>query len=162
MIYLKFDLFMPSLLLLVGLIACSPNGIEPNPSNSCQPVKITDAPADSLQLDGFDLKAMTINDDTLTIEISHGGGCKQHAYALFMSPSVFLESFPVQANLYFQHNANGDLCEALLQEKVCFNLRPLAELYQRFYQRHDPIRLNVHGYLKGQPLQKLSALYQPQ
>jgi hypothetical protein len=159
--YCKFDLFVLSLLLLVGLMACSPNGIEPVPNDSCQLVKITETPADSLQLDNFDLKTITITGDTLVVEIAHGGGCQQHAYALFMSPSVFLESFPVQANLYFQHNANGDLCKALLQQKICFDLRPVAELYHKFYHHQDPIRLNVFGYLPGQLAQKLTALYQP-
>jgi len=154
-------LFASLRLFLLGLISCSPNGVEPAQTNSCAKVQITEAPADSLQLDSFDLKTIAINADTLVIEIAHGGGCKQHAYALFMSPSVFLESFPAQANLYLQHNADGDLCKALLQPKICFDLRPVAEQYQKFYQRQDQIRINVFGYSTSQPGQKLSALYQP-
>lgn len=156
----KIRLFVLPLLSWLGSISCTPI-IEPIPVNLCNPVKITEAPADSLQLDDFNLKTMTINDDTLTIEISHSGGCQEHAYALFMSPSVFLESFPAQADLYLQHNANGDRCEALLQPKLCFDLRPVAEQYQKFYQRLDPIRINVYGYAKGQPPEKLSVIYQP-
>jgi hypothetical protein len=144
--------------LLLALLHCSPSGIEPLPETSCSAVKITDVPADSLRRDGFDLKAISINADTLFIEIAHGGGCKQHDYALFMSPSVFAESFPVQASLYLQHNANGDLCKALLQPKLCFDLRPVAEQYRKFYGGLAPIRLNVHGYSGGQ---KLSALCEP-
>jgi hypothetical protein len=112
-------------------------------------------------LDEFSLKAITINADSLVVEIAHGGGCKQHACALFMSPGVFLESFPAQANLYFQHDANGDRCKAMLRQKICFDLRPVAQLYQKFYQRNDPIQINVYGYLKGQSGQKLSATYRP-
>ena len=125
---------------------------------SCPAVKITDVPADSLRLDSFALKAISINADTLFIEIAHGGGCQQHDYALFMSPSVFAESFPVQASLYLRHNANGDLCKALLQPKLCFDLRPVAEQYRRFYGGLAPIRLNVYGYAGGK---KLDALYEP-
>jgi len=154
---LEFFLFA-WLPLLLGLLQCSPTGVEPIPAASCPAIKLTDVPADSLRLDGFDLKAISINADTLFIEVTHGGGCKQHDYALFMSPSVFAESFPVQANLYLQHNANGDLCKALLQPKLCFDLRPVAKQYRKFYGGLAPIRLNVYGHSAGQ---QLSALYEP-
>lgn len=158
----KFRFFVPLLPLLLGLITCSPNSVEPQPTESCPTVKVVDTPADSLQLDSFELKQIAINGDTLFVEVSHGGGCEQHRYALFMSPSVFAESFPVQANLYFQHNANGDHCKALLRPKVCFDLRPVAALYQKFYGRKEQIRLNVFGYSPGQAAPKFSVIYQPQ
>ncbi len=145
--------------LLHGLQQCSPTGIEPVPTASCPAIKLTDVPADSLRRDGFDVKAISINADTLFIEITHGGGCKQHDYELFMSPSVFAESFPVQASLYLRHKANGDICKALLQPKLCFNLRTVAEQYRKFYGGLAPIRLNVYGYSNGQ---KLDTLYEPQ
>jgi len=149
---------LPVLFCCLSLPACSPNSVEPLPANSCNKVQITEAPADSLQLDDFDLKAITINNDTLFVDLVHGGGCREHFYDLFMSPSVFLESYPAQANLYLRHNANGDLCKALLHPKICFDLRPVAAQYFKFYQGKDPIRLNVYGYRAGQ---KLSALYLP-
>lgn len=143
---------------------CSPNNIEPLPATSCdarETVIITATPPDSLQLDSFALDTIAVNGDTLSLEVTHGGGCKEHTYALYMSPGVFLESFPVQANLYLQHNANGDACKALLRKKVCVNVRPIAALYEKFYQRRDPIRINVHGHLPARPGEKLSVLYQP-
>jgi len=144
--------------LLLGLLHCSPTGVEPLPTTSCSAIKITDLPANSLRLDGFTLKAISIKVDTLFIEVTHGGGCKQHDYKLFMSPSVFAESFPVQASLYLRHNANGDLCKALLQSQICFDLRPVAEQYRKFYGGLAPIRLNVYGHSAGQ---QLGTLYEP-
>lgn len=144
--------------LLLELQSCSPTGIEPVPPSPCPAVKITDAPADSLRRDSFDLKTVSLNADTLFMEITHGGGCQPHDYALFMSPSVFAESFPVQASLYLRHHANGDACEALLQAKLCFDLRPVAEQYRKFYGNLAPIRLNVYGYIAGQTF---SILYEP-
>lgn len=125
------------------------------------PVIIINVPPDSLQLDGFALHGIAVNGDKLALDISHGGCCKQHAYALFMSPPAFLKSFPAQADLYLQHHANGDLCEALLRPELSFDLRPVAELYQNLYQRRDPIQINVYGYFRGQPGEKLSAMYVP-
>jgi hypothetical protein len=136
--YSKVGFFLPVLFCCLSLTACSPNSVEPVPANSCNKVQIIDAPPDSLQLDSFDLKAMTINGDALVVDLVHGGGCREHFYALFMSPSVFLESYPVQANLYLRHNANGDLCKALLHPQICFDLRPVAEQYFKFYQGNDP------------------------
>lgn len=156
--------FGPALFVALALATCSPNSPKTDSADSCksvQSVLITNAPPDSLQLDDFDLDTIAINDDILRIEITHGGGCKPHTYALYMSPAVFLESFPAQANLYLQHNANGDVCKALLHPTVCFDLRSLAALYQKFYQHIAPIRLNVYGYGKGQPQEKLSLLYVP-
>lgn len=139
-------------------LQCSPNGIGPLPPAPCPPVTITDVPADSLRLDAFDLKAVSINGDTLFVDVTYGGGCQPHDYALFMSPSVFAESLPVQANLYLRHNANGEACKALLQAKLCFDLRPVAEQYRKFYGGLAPITLNMHGYSSGQ---KFSVLYEP-
>jgi hypothetical protein len=132
-------------------------------SDNAEPaVIIIDAPPDSLQLDSFTLHGIAIDGDKLALDISHGGGCKQHAYALFMSPPAFLKSFPAQANLYIQHNGNGDSCEALLRPNLSFDLRPVAELHQKLYQRRDPIQINVYGYFRGQPGERLSAIYKPQ
>jgi hypothetical protein len=124
-------------------------------------VIIIDAPPDSLQLDSFTLHEIAINGARLSLDVSHGGGCKQHFYTLFMSPSAFLKSFPAQADLYLQHNGNGDLCEALLRPKLSFDLRPVAELYQKLYQQRNPIQINVYRYFQGQPGEKLSAIYKP-
>jgi hypothetical protein len=125
-------------------------------------VIIVEVPPDSLQLDSFTLHGIAINEDKLALDISHGGGCKQHAYALFMSPPAFLKSFPAQANLYLQHEDNDDPCDALLRPKPSFDLRPVADLYQKLYRRRDPIQINVYGYFRGQPGEKLSVIYKPQ
>ena len=125
-------------------------------------VIIVDTPPASLQLDSFTLHGIAINGDKLALDISHGGGCKEHSYVLFMSPGVFLKSFPAQADLYLQHRANNDFCDALLRPQLSFNLRPVAESYEKLYHRRDPIQLNVYGYSRNQPGEKLSAMYEPQ
>ena len=76
-----------------------------------------------------------------------------------MSPAAFLESHPVQANLYLRHNSNGDLCEALINENVSFNLRPIAELYKSLYGQYDEIIINVFEYKSNN---KISASYFPE
>ncbi len=124
-------------------------------------VKITNQAPDSLQLNPFDLNAIEINGDTLTLSITHGGGCKAHSYALFMTPAAFLESNPVQANLYPQHNSNGDLCKALIHKNLSFNLSPIMILYEEFYHKRDTIIINVYEYFVDEPNEKLSVIYAP-
>ena len=162
----KFKLYLVitlSLFLNIGFIQCSDDDpVSPNKGSDETPlVKITDQLPDSIQLDSFNLKDIEITGDIITLNLTHGGGCKEHNYSLFMSPVAFLESQPVQANLYLQHNSNGDACEALIDTNVSFNLRSIAELYQTFYGRNDEIIINVFDYFEEEPANKLSASYLP-
>ena len=122
-------------------------------------VIITNRPPNSIQLDPFDLEDIGIAGDNITLDITYSGGCKEHGFSLYMSPAAFLESYPVQANLYLRHNGNGDACEALVNESVPFNLRPIAELYKTAYREYDEITLNVYEYKSNN---KMSARYFPE
>lgn len=155
---MRLRLFLCATILWLFLLAChNPNGPVQNPDF----VIITDQHPATLLLDPFSLKSMELVGDIIKIDITHGGGCKDHEYKLFMSPAAFLESFPVQANLYFQHNSNGDACKALIHTTVAFNLRPIAELYQNFYSRKDEIIINVFDYFENEPGHNLSVSYFP-
>ncbi|NIR48110.1 hypothetical protein GWO43_06630 [candidate division KSB1 bacterium] len=125
-------------------------------------VRITDASPASLQKDPFELQSVEIDEDTISVEITYAGGCKTHDFALFMSPAAFLESFPVQANLFLRHNNNDDGCEALIRETLSFDLRPIARLYQEQYARQDEIILNVFEYFEDEPGRHLNASYFPE
>jgi hypothetical protein len=108
-------------------------------------VQITDTLPEELKLDPFSLRDATSTGSTLTVNLQHSGGCAEHEYELFMSPGAFLESFPVQANLYLRHHANGDQCRALITKELTFDLAPVADLYGQ----PGPIILNVHDYEQG-------------
>jgi hypothetical protein len=135
--------------------------VSGNAGHSGNFVIITEQPPDSLQLDPFSLRSLSISGDTLTMTITHGGGCKEHNYTLFMSPGVFLESYPVQANLFLRHEDNDDACDALITATLKFNLRPVADLYQYYYRGKDEIIINAFDYDQTSPGSKLSARYFP-
>jgi hypothetical protein len=116
-----------------------------------KPVIITDAPPDSLQQDPFELSGLAIIGDTLNMLVRYGGGCKRHYFWLYMSPSVFMESEPVQANLYLKHFANNDMCEAYVADSLKFNLAPIRDLYEQMYGPQGSIRLNLFEYFTNQP-----------
>ena len=84
--------------------------------------------------DRYVLNAAAITDDTLTINVSYGGGCRTHQFTLITS-DAFMESFPVQLRISLAHNANNDLCRAWLTEDYHFDLTPIKTLYQEGYRQ---------------------------
>jgi hypothetical protein len=124
--------------------------------NGAPPVQISDTPPKEIQLDPFSLQSATVRGDTLTINLQYGGGCAEHDFQLFMSPGAFLESSPVQANLYLRHNAHGDACRALLTRELIFDLTPISHLYGR----PDPILLNIYDYFPDTPGKRIQVIYE--
>lgn len=69
-----------------------------------------------------------INSDILGLVVRYGGGCKDHDFELYWD-GLFMDSEPPQVRLQLSHNANNDLCRALLTEKLFFNLSPIKERF---------------------------------
>jgi hypothetical protein len=91
-------------------------------------------PAQAGPRDAAQIQAARIDGDTLRLEVQYGGGCTQHVFRL-LAGTGFMESNPVQTRLYLGHNANGDMCRALVRPTLAFSLAPLAELWRRNYGR---------------------------
>jgi hypothetical protein len=86
-----------------------------------------------------------ITRDTLHLTVRFGGGCRQHEFSLFRFGG-FRESFPVQTDIRLMHDANGDMCRALLTRSLAFGLSPLARLYQQGYgAEHGAMILFLYG-----------------
>jgi len=83
-------------------------------------------------LDPFTLLRHTFSGDTLTLSVQYGGGCREHRFALLVG-DTFMESHPVQVAAALAHNADGDLCRALLGRDLSYDLSPLRALYQAAY-----------------------------
>ena len=124
---------------LIGtLTACSSSAV----AGSTAPLGLTNAetivlanpddarwPADPLTIESAQIKA-----DTLIASVVHGGGCRDHDYRIVVS-TIWMESFPVQVPARISHNANGDLCKALLRRELRVSLAPLAQAYRDAYQQ---------------------------
>jgi len=106
------------------------------------PVVISDAVPWEICRTAYELVDASADGDRLTLSVRYGGGCGEHFFQMFMSPSVFMESEPVQANLYLQH-VTVDFCLAYLSGSVSFDLTPVAQLYRAMYGRDGQILLNV-------------------
>jgi len=109
-------------------------------------IRFSSNPPEDLRKDAFNLVNASIQDDILTLAVRYGGGCSEHDFYLYMDPPVFMESNPVQANLYLRHDGNGDACDALLSENLKFDIRLMAEIYRHQYSRLDDIILNIYDY----------------
>ncbi|HUU47120.1 MAG TPA: dockerin type I repeat-containing protein, partial [Acidobacteriota bacterium] len=100
------------------------NGAICDPCDMIEPVpyvEITNLPLDELRGDGAVLEDVSVLGDTITIVLSHSGGCLTHGYHLF-APLTFSESDPPGTWVYPQHLDPGDLCDAWVTETLRYNL----------------------------------------
>ncbi|UCF05980.1 MAG: hypothetical protein JSV33_02785 [bacterium] len=113
-------------------------------------IHFTQSPPISLQRDPVSVRDGEIYKDILALTVSYGGGCGDHEFKLFVIPA-FMESYPVQINLFFQHTNIDDSCEALISETFFFDIRRIADLYASQYGGYDDIILNIYGYFEVEP-----------
>jgi len=78
--------------------------------------------------DMFDLQTITINNDTLRMDVRYGGGCEQHDFTLAIDNSFKNTS---AISTYIVHNANGDSCKAVIHKTLFFTLGSLRKEYER-------------------------------
>lgn len=128
------------------------NGIPKDPSDKKSPdslhtntaVQISSTiPSDT---DGFALAdAISIEGDTLKVNVGYSGGCADHEFTLLWS-GMFLESYPVQADLFLLHDNKEDICEAYEELTIEFDLTPIKDTYTAAYQSNGGlILMTIHG-----------------
>ena len=82
----------------------------------------------SRKSDSFDIESLSLQGDLLKLVVSYGGGCETHSFVAWTDNSLSLDQPPV-INLFISHNANGDLCEALLQQDLLIDLSPIKAAF---------------------------------
>jgi hypothetical protein len=99
--------------------------------------------------DPVQLRAARITGDRLEVDVTYGGGCREHRFAL-THDGTFAESYPVQTGLTLFHDADGDACRALLNRTLEFNLAPLRAAYRAAYgEGPGIIAIHLHGPIPG-------------
>lgn len=87
------------------------------------------------------ITAFRVDGEILELTVQYGGGCREHDFAL-IAWNGWLETVPVAAGLLLAHDANGDLCRALITETLRFNLVPLRRNHELHYRSaHGTVRL---------------------
>jgi hypothetical protein len=77
--------------------------------------------------DPFDTTDVRVEGNTLFVDVEYSGGCATHDFDACYNG--FQTSLPVQVDLDLDHDANGDLCRALIFETRRFDLTPLGNSY---------------------------------
>ncbi|UII19894.1 hypothetical protein [Fulvivirga ligni] len=137
----------PTTILLLALfnIGCQKDNKDPEDIDFLSISRCSDLliSADDFS-ENIDVELYKLEGDNLEMTVKHSGGCKTIGYALITDAS-FMESNPVQVNLGIKLSDNDD-CEALIEEKLCFSLTKIKELYQQSYQSaQGTIVINVAG-----------------
>ncbi len=102
--------------------------------------------------DGVESDPIAVGDarvagDTLSLELSHAGGCAPHYYRVCYEPA-FLESNPVQVQLRLEHDGQGDTCEALLRATLDTDLSMVRDAYRSGYGAGSgTVLLRLEGYV---------------
>lgn len=74
--------------------------------------------------DSFKINSANRINDILEVNISYGGGCKQHSFEIIWDGIVYTDP-PCFMNLLIIHDAKSDTCEALMTETLSINLKEL-------------------------------------
>jgi hypothetical protein len=132
---------------LVGLfavvaLACSdanaPNGAWNDGAWAGQLVVTQDIDGPRWPNDPVSINTAEIRGDSLELSVQYGGGCRDHEFGL-VTNGIFAESYPVQTWVKLAHDANGDMCKALVSSVLRFDLSPLKALYNNAYQTNTGI-----------------------
>ena len=131
--------FLFSIILLA--VSCEKSSI-----NSCpdviENVNLTDFP-----MDEFGVNEIEVTEDELLINVTYGGGCENHDFnMILLDESLIDEGGQQHQTLSLSHNANNDVCYALiLEHELCFNISNIENegvLY--FYHTDSLYVLNLN------------------
>ena len=125
-----------------GQWACTAIGCEP-PAWFGDEILLCDpgAPTDQVFID-----AVVLENDSMNVTVSYGGGCEQHDFGLCWD-GIFAESSPVQIGAFISHEDHGDPCEAAPTEELSFDLVPLRQTWQEAYLTESgTIEIHLDGW----------------
>jgi hypothetical protein len=119
------------LLLITAVFACR----KESPDDDQSAITITKSSSDYMDAsinrssensDPFELISIVLKGDTVIITVAYSGGCKRHTFKIIWNETLS-DTEPPQTGLIILHNANGDMCEAWITEKLIFSISDLAD-----------------------------------
>lgn len=91
----------------------------------------------------YEIESFNISNDTFYLAVNYSGGCNDHEFGL-VAYNYFMESFPVQVDLFLYHNDFDDACDGIISSQIYFDLTPLkGEYYLAYGNNTDPIAFNL-------------------
>ena len=71
------------------------------------------------------IEKVSVNENTLYIDVSYSGGCNTHTFRLLGSPAIS-KSLPPIRSIQLFHNNNGDNCKAIIHKTLAVDITELA------------------------------------
>jgi len=98
---------------------------------------------DSYKIDQYKFNHMKIVGDSIILNLSYSGGCREHVFNL-IAKNYFTDSKSPKAELFLSHNSNFDPCDQYVTEDYTFNLLPLKfEFIKMHREKTGSIQLVV-------------------
>jgi len=69
----------------------------------------------------FKITGLELNKNLLSLNVQYSGGCSEHEFKLFTNKN-YSKSEPPKLSLSLEHNTNGDLCKAIITDKIVFDI----------------------------------------
>ena len=88
-------------------------------------------------LDWATIDEVSLQGDLLELAVHFSGGCATHDFNL-VAWGGWMESFPVQIQTLLSHDGKDDPCDAVVTERLTFDLRPLQKAYEESYGVGQP------------------------
>lgn len=128
--------------LLVFVVKCSTNNILLEEYVGTDGIILGESNnTDIYKFDRYNLNDLKIIEDSIILNVSFSGGCREHEFKL-IAKDYFGDSKSPKAKLLLSHNSNFDPCERYITDERSFNLLPLKyEFIKMLGTEHGTIRL---------------------
>ena len=115
------------LILILTLAACTDNIIVSETTDCTKYVELNYSNYNSLSTDPISIISAKVDGDCLKLTLQYGGGCKEHQVDLaLIQPECGTPPLP-PPTFEIRHNANGDVCKALVTKEYSFNISGIRE-----------------------------------
>lgn len=121
--------FQATILLATCLGCGNPFGIELGTKDLRLQLVAGLVPA-RLPADPATIERASLTGSILRLDLSYGGGCREHRFALVAGTS-FGESQPLFTVMRLAHDAGGDTCEARVRRSITVDVSPIVEYVRR-------------------------------
>lgn len=146
---MRLKLFIAILTLAIGVSACSrkpeteataETSTQTDDMESTEDVRTIEVVESIVETsDAFQVVSAEVKGDILELTVSYGGGCQDHEWKMYATEK-YAKSYPPKLSIFLDHNANGDMCKALLRETLKFDLTNIQ------YKGSDKLHLQMNNY----------------
>ncbi len=91
-----------------------------HPKESAQQMTLYDKQFKDLQTDNYDIDSISIENQTLIVLVSYGGGCGDADFEMYYQPQM-LTVMPHRGNLFLKLK-DDDPCRSIVSKKLAFDL----------------------------------------